>query len=185
MSARRTRRFWRDDSGAAAAEFVLWLSLLTLPLINAVDLGVYVFKKMQVETAAQAGTHAVWRSCDTSAKLPAVSNCTGLAATIQAAVQSTSLGATVTVASGSPVEGYYCLNSSGALTLVGTAGTLGSAPTRPSPFTCAGQFSGSTTAPGDYVQVTVSYPYEPIFSQASVASLLTTPITKTAWMRLN
>ena len=44
---------------------------------------------------------------------------------------------------------------------------------------------GSTTAPGDYVQVTVSYPYEPIFSQASLASLLTTPITKTAWMRLN
>ena len=40
-------------------------------------------------------------------------------------------------------------------------------------------------APGDYVQVTASYPYEPIFSQASVASLLTTPITKTAWMRLN
>ncbi len=72
MSARGTRRFWRDDSGAAAAEFVLWLSLLILPLINAVDLGVYVFKKMQVETAAQAGSHAVWRFCDTSAKLPAV-----------------------------------------------------------------------------------------------------------------
>lgn len=185
MSVRGRRGLWRDDSGAAAAEFVLWLSLLTLPLINAVDLGVYVFKKMQVETAAQAGSHAVWRFCDTSAKLPAVSKCTGVAATIQAAVQSTSLGATITVASGSPVEGYYCLNSSGALTLVGTAGTLGSAPTRPSPFTCAGQFSGSTTAPGDYVQVTVSYPYEPIFSQASLASLLTTPITKTAWMRLN
>ncbi|CAN7448519.1 pilus assembly protein [Phenylobacterium sp. LjRoot164] len=187
MSARgqKAAGFWRDDAGAAAAEFVLWLSLLILPLINAVDLGVYVFKKMQVETAAQAGTHAVWRSCDRSAKLPAVTNCTGLAATIQTAVQSTSLGSTVTVAAGSPAEGYYCVNSAGALTLVGTAGTLGSAPAKPNPFTCAGQFSGSTTAPGDYVRVTVTYPYEPIFAQASIASLLTTPITKTAWMRLN
>lgn len=181
----RAAKFWGDEAGAAAAEFVLWLGLLVLPLINAVDLGVYVFRKMQVEMAAQAGTHAVWRLCDTSSELPAVTNCSGLATTIQAAVQSTTLGSTVTVAAGSPVEGYYCVNSSGDLTLVGAAGALGSAPTRPSPFNCATQIGGSTTAPGDYVQVTVSYPYAPIFSQASVASLLTTPITKTAWMRLN
>ncbi|MBA4010510.1 MAG: hypothetical protein C0481_01465 [Phenylobacterium sp.] len=187
MNARRPKRagFWRDDAGAAAVEFVLWLSLLVLPLINAVDLGVYVFKKMQVEMAAQAGTHAAWRLCDQSAELPAVANCTGLATTIQTAVQSTTLGATVTVAAASPAEGYYCVNSSGALTLVGAAGRIGLAPTKPNPFTCEAQFSGSKTVPGDYVQVTVTYPYQPIFSQASIASLLTTPITKTAWMRLN
>lgn len=186
MSARGTKQtgFWRNDAGSAATEFVLWLTVLTLPLINAVDLGVYIFRKMQVEMAAQAGTHAVWRLCDKSAELPAVTNCAGLTATVQTAVQSTSLGAQVTVAAANPAEGYYCVNSSGALTLVGVAGRPGVAPTKPNPFTCAGQVSGSTTAPGEYVQVTVSYPYAPIFSQASVASLLTTPITETAWMRL-
>ncbi|WP_312162152.1 TadE/TadG family type IV pilus assembly protein [Phenylobacterium sp.] len=177
--------FWRETRGAAAAEFVLWLALLTLPLLNAVDLGIYVFQKMQVQMAAQAATHAVWRACDAPAKLPAVTNCTGLAATIQTAAQSTSLGSQITVVAGSPTEGYYCVDGAGALQVVGVAGTIGSAPTRPTPFTCATRITGSTTAPGDYVQVTVSFPYQPVFDQVSMANLLTTPITHTAWMRLN
>lgn len=180
-----TARFIRETKGAAAVEFVLWLAVLVLPLLNAVDLGIYVFQKMQLQMAAQAASHAVWRSCDRSTKLPAVTNCSGLATTILTAAQSTTLGTAVTVVSGSPTEGYYCINSAGALVAVGTTGTLGSAPTKPSPFTCATQVSGSTTAPGDYVQVTVSYPYEPVFGNVSMASLLTTPITKTTWMRMN
>jgi hypothetical protein len=35
------------------------------------------------------------------------------------------------------------------------------------------------------VQVTASYSYVPLFSRISVASLLTSPITRQAWMRLN
>lgn len=177
--------FWRDTRGAAAAEFVLWLGLLTLPLLNAVDLGIYVFQKMQVEAAAQAATHAVWVRCDKANELPAMTQCEDVAVSIQAAAQSTSLGAGVTVAAGSPTEGYYCLDGAGALTIVGVAGRIGTAPTRPVPFNCATQIAGSKTAPGDYVQVTVSYPYEPVFDQVSMANLLTTPITKTAWIRLN
>jgi Flp pilus assembly protein TadG len=182
---RALARFGRETRGAAAVEFVLWLAVLVLPLMNAVDLGVYVFQKMQVQMAAQAATHAVWRDCDKAAELPAVVNCTGLASTIQTAAQSTSLGANVTVVAGSPSEGYYCVDSAGALKLVGVAGKIGTTPTKPSPFNCATQVTGSTTAPGDYVQVTVSFPYQPVFPSVSVASLLTTPITKTAWMRLN
>lgn len=177
--------FWRDTHGTAAAEFVLWLALLILPLLNTVDLGIYVFQKMQLQMAAQAATHAVWRACDKPAELPAVANCTGLAATIQAAAQSTSLGTNVTVVAGSPTEGYYCVNGAGALTVVGSTGHIGSPPSKPSPFTCATQVAGSTTTPGDYVQVTVSYPYQPVFDQVSMGAMLTTPITKTAWLRLN
>lgn len=177
--------FWRETRGAAAAEFVMWVTILALPVLNVVDLGMYVFQKMQLQMAAQAATHAVWKSCDKSAKLPAVANCTGLAATIQAAAQSTTLGSKVTVVAGSPTEGYYCVDGAGALQLVGTAGKIGTTPVKPSPFNCATKIASSTTVPGDYVQVTVSYPYQPVFTAVSVANLLTTPITKTSWMRLN
>jgi len=187
MSAPRSRprSFWRDTHGSAAVEFVLWLGVLTLPMMNAVDLGMYVFQKMQVQIAAQSAAQGVWRLCDKPTKLPAVQNCDDLAATIQTGAQSTSLGPLVTVAAGAPVEGYYCVNSAGALQLVGAAGSPGSPPTKPSPFNCSSVISGSTTKPGDYVQVTVSYAYAPVFSRVSMASLLTTPITRTAWMRLS
>ena len=179
------RGLWRENRGSAAVEFVLWLTVLVVPLLNAVDLGIYVFQKMQVQMAAQAGAHAVWHACDKSATLPAVANCNGVLSAITTAAQSTSLGNKVTVATGSPSEGYYCVNSSGALTLVGAAGKIGSAPTKPTPFNCAAQITGSTTAPADYVQVTVSYAYKPVFDKVSLATMLTTPITKTAWMRMN
>lgn len=182
---RALANFVRESGGSAAVEFVLWLAVLMLPLFNAIDLGIYVFQKMQLQMAAQAATQAVWHACDTSAKLPAVTNCTGLAATVQTAAQSSTLGNNVTVSTGSPAEGYYCVNSSGALQLVGTAGKIGTPPVKPNPFTCVNQFAGSTTAPGDYLQVTVSFPYKPVFRNISLASLLTTPITKTAWMRMN
>jgi hypothetical protein len=50
--------------------------------------------------------------------LPATKNCPTLNATILTAVHSTSLGSNVSLASGYPVEGYYCVNASGALQLV-------------------------------------------------------------------
>jgi len=38
--------------------------------------------------------------------------------------------------------------------------------------------------PGDYVLITVSYTYTPVFAAVSIASVLASPITRTAWMRL-
>lgn len=181
----RLRRFIADTRGAAAAEFVLWILLLTLPVFNAVDIATYAYQRMQLELAAQAGAQAAWHACDTAAKLPATQNCSGLSTKITNAVSSTSLGVNAAVPAGGVAEGYYCTNSAGALVAVGTAGTFGSPPVKPTPFTCASVIGGSTTAPADYVRVTVSYTYAPIFPSVSVASLLQTPITKTAWMRMN
>jgi len=188
FQAPRFRRFLGDSKGAAAAEFVLWLGLLIIPMASAVDVGIYAFQKMQVEMASQAAVQAAWKACDTAGKLPATKTATNcgadLTTTITTAAQSTSLGTGVTIASGSPVEGYYCTAADNTLQLVGATGVIGSPPTKPSPFTCATVVAGSTIAPGDYLQVTVSYSYAPVFSGVSIAELLTTPITKTAWTRL-
>lgn len=183
---RRSPRFLRDTRGAAAVEFVLWLAVLVVPLLSAVDLGVYAFQRMQLEAAGQAGAQAAWHLCDSSAKLPATKNCANLATTITQAAQTTSLGTNVTVAAGYPLEGYFCANSSQALLPAGTGMTWTVGQTPPTkPANCSAVVSGSKTAPGDYIQVKVSYAYSPVFPAVSIASLLTTPITRTAWTRLN
>jgi hypothetical protein len=56
------------------------------------------------------------------------------------------------------------------------------------PATCASVVAGSTAAPGDYITITVTYTYHPVFKGLSVLSVLggSTPvITRTAWSRLN
>lgn len=182
---RGPRMFIADLSGAAAAEFVLWLAILTVPVLNAVDLGVYAFQRMQLDIAAQAAVQTAWHICNKTSLLPAVQNCTGLSAAMTTAAQGTSLGGDVTITTTPPSEAYYCVSASNTLVKVGTAGTFGTAPVKPAPFDCHTVVASSTTAPGDYIEVTASYPYAPVFTGVSVASLLTTPITRTAKMRLN
>lgn len=175
---RRSAEFLADVRGAAAAEFVLWVAMLLVPMLSAVDIGVYAFNKMQLEISAQAAVQAAWHLCDTTAKLPAVANCTGLQTAMVTAAQSTSLGTGVTLASGNPVEGYYCVSGS-TLNSFGTTATVGGTPTKTA-ATC----TGTTTPPSDYIKVTVNYTYTPVFSGLSIMSLLDTSITRTAWMRL-
>lgn len=181
----RLRVFAQEVRGAAAAEFVLWTALLVVPVLSAVDIGIYVDRRMQLEIAAQAAVQAAWHSCTTASSLPAVQNCSGLSATMLQAAQGTSLGSSVTLTNGTASEGYYCVDANNKLVLVGTAGNFTTPPVKPVPFTCASVKTGSTTAPGDYIFATASYDYTPVFSNVSIASLLTTPITRTAWMRLN
>jgi Flp pilus assembly protein TadG len=172
-------RFWRDTRGAAAVEFVLTLTLLTLPTLNVIDLGLYAYERMQVETAAQAAVQAAWHACATSTQLP-TANCTGVAATMLTAAQSTSLSTNVTLPT--VVEGYYCSNGSGGLALVGSTGTTSTAPTGAG--TCTSVIAGSTTAPGDYIQATASAAYAPLFGSLSLLPLPST-ISRTAWLRLD
>jgi Flp pilus assembly protein TadG len=178
--------FLRDTRGAAAFEIAIWATALVVPVFGVADLGFYTYGKMQVEAAAQAAVAAAWKLCDTAGELPAVQNCGGtLVSTMTTAAQNTSLGTAVTLSSASISEGYYCTNSSNQLTLVGTIGSTGSPPVKPSPFTCASVTAGSPAIPGDYLKVTTSYVFTPPYSGLSVTSLLPSPITKTAWMRLN
>jgi hypothetical protein len=112
--------FGADARAVAGIEFGVTGLLLVIGLLNAVDVGFYAYRRMEVENAAEAGAQKAWNTCnDPSSMLPATQlnasgspNCPGLNAAITTAIQSTTLGTAVSLASGYPAEGYYCVNAS-------------------------------------------------------------------------
>ena len=175
------RRFVASTRGAAAAELALVIAILVVPLLNVIDLAVYAFRKIQVELAAEAGVQAVRGYC-TPLQMPVTANCTGVLGQITTAVQSTSLGTQVALQDPAPVEGYYCVDSNNTLQLVGSLGQICTPPVKPATFNCSSY--GSSAAPGDYVQVAVTYTYTPVFPSVTVAALLPSPVVRTAWYRV-
>lgn len=163
-----------DRRGVAAIEFAIFASLLSIGMLNVTDVAVYVYKRMQVEYAAQAGAQAAWQTCDVN-HLPATTKCSGLNTAVQNAVQSTSLGTNVTLQSGSPSEGYYCVNSSGSLQYMSDASS------KPTDCSAAGS---AGVQPADYITISTTFAYAPLFPGITVTGAFTTPITKTALMRL-
>jgi Flp pilus assembly protein TadG len=168
------KAIWVDQRGVAAVEFGLFAIFLSLALVNVTDTSIYIYQRMQVENATQVAVQAAWKACDPS-QLPATTNCAGLAAALQNAIHSTSLGASIALVSGSPSEGYYCVNSSNALQYVSDVSS------KPADCTAAGTPS---LKPGDYIQVQTTFTYAPLFPGLSVASTFATPINRTAMMRL-
>jgi len=171
------RRYCAQQKGAAAAEFALVLSLLTLPILNVVDFAFYVWDRMLTDNASHIAVQAAWATCDTAAKLPATSNCTGLNTAVTAGAQSTTLGNRVSVTS--TQEGYYCVTTGATPSLV----LVATPPTAP-PANCGGNGGSASDKPGDYIRVTVSFTYAPIFPGLSIVSQLASPINRTGWMRL-
>jgi Flp pilus assembly protein TadG len=163
-----------DRRGIAAIEFAVFAALISLGMLNVTDIAVYVYQRMQVEYATQAGAQAAWHTCDIN-HLPATNNCSGLNTAVQNAVQGTSLGTRVALQSGSPSEGYYCVNSSNALQYV--------ADVNHKPTDCSSVGSPGL-APGDYIQIATTFAYAPMFPGITVTGAFTTPITRTALMRL-
>jgi Flp pilus assembly protein TadG len=163
----------KDTRGVAAVEFAIIASFLALAMLNVADLSIYIYQRMEVENATQMAAQAAWKNCDLN-HLPATTNCSGLNTALQNAVQSTSLGSRVTLQSGSPAEGYYCINSSNALQY------MSSVSSKPADCSAAGMPS---LQPVDYIQISTTFSYVPLFP-GMIASGLTTPITRTALMRL-
>ncbi|MBN9544769.1 MAG: pilus assembly protein [Alphaproteobacteria bacterium] len=163
------RTYRQGQCGAAAAEFALVLSLLAIPILNVVDVGIYVYGRMELDNSAQAAVQRAWSLCAVTGKVPAIGNCTGVSGAMAAAAQNTPLGTSVTITSTS--EQYCCPGVT--LSCQGPVGTT-------TPTNCT-----SGAAPGDYIFATASYSYTPLFAGVSVASLLTTPIVRTASMRLS
>lgn len=183
---------WRTQTGGAAAvELALITPLFIAAMLNIVDVSVFAYDRMQVQNAAQMGAEAAWATCNenTPSELPATNtaNCPNFQTAVSSAITKTMLGSNVTLAAGSPTEGYYCTTTSGGLQLVGTGpGTVGSPPSKPSPDTCAAVAAASdpTAKPGDYVKLSVSYTYTPMFAGVTVAGLLGASVTQNVWMRL-
>ena len=173
--ARLIGRLARDQKGLAAIEFALIGSTLIYGLFNAVDLGRYFYDQMEVQNAAQMGAQAIWKNC-APPNLPASTTCTNWSTYATTAVHSTSLGASVSVASGYPAENWWCVNSTGALVNVAAIGAK--------PADCS-SVGNAGVAPVDYVQVRATYTYTQMFPVLSVAGTLPTPITSTTLMRLD
>lgn len=176
-------RLWsKGEGGAAAVELALVLSLLTIPLLNVVDLAFYAYQNMQAQSAAQMGAQAAFSDCNLPKYLPALSNCTAsnsansmtVTTAVTAAVQGTTLGTGVSLSN--LTEGYYCATTTNTLVAVDSE-TL----------TCGGVTNAAdpSSAPGDYLIVNVAFTYQPIFSSVSVASLLNNNITATSYVRLS
>ena len=171
--ARKVRAAWADQRGVAAIEFGIFSIMLAASLANVTDVSIYIYQRMEVENATEMAAEMALKTCATS--LPATTNCANLASAVQTAVQSTSLGTAVTLQNGSPSEGYYCINGSGALQLVSGVNS------KPADCTAAGMPS---LQPGDYITIQTTFTYQPIFARLSVAAAFPTPITRTAMMRL-
>jgi Flp pilus assembly protein TadG len=168
-------RFGAGAKGMVAVEFALTGTMLAFGLMNAVDLGYYIYRRMEVENAADVGAQAATITCK-QAQLPATTNCPGLNAAITSAIQSTSLGTAVALASGYPTEGYYCTNSSNVLQYVSSVSS------KPSNCSAAGNASAS---PADYLQVQVTTPYQALFGVSVMGVLAWTSINMTSWMRMD
>src|SRR6186713_2460973 len=111
-----------DERGASALEFAIFAGILAFGLLNTADISIYIYKRMQVENATEMAAQAAFKTCDPSKRyLPATLSCPGLTTAITQAAQSTALGAEVSIATGSPTEGFYCLNDAGTLQLVANA----------------------------------------------------------------
>jgi Flp pilus assembly protein TadG len=168
------RMFMQCHAGVAGIEFALVAGTLCLLMLNALDVADYIYRRMQVENAAQMGAQAAWKACDPT-KLPATKLCSGLGAAVTAAVQGTSLGSSVSVPSGALSEDYYCLDSAGVLQPVGALDAR--------PVDCSAT-SMPTAQPGNYIRISVTYSYRPLFSDLTVARFFDTPIQSTSYMRL-
>lgn len=167
--------FWHDRRGTAAIEFAGTAMLLILGIANSADLANYALKRMDVDNAAHVAAQAAWKTCSDSSMLPATENCASLNAAIAAAMQSTSLGTSVHLASNYPAEAYYCVTSSNTLQAVGSLASK--------PADCSAV--GSTgTSPGDYITIQVNYTYTPLFGLSVIGALGMQSIRMTSWMRL-
>jgi len=148
---------FRDASGAAAMEFAIWLLVLAYPLLNVVDIGLYVYKSMQVSNAAQMALQSIFQSCgQVVAAPPLKTNCSTFSTAETNGLNTTSLTAETITDTSECVSGIV------------KSGTQTACP---------------STA-GDYVSVTVSYTFTPAFGLASITNILGNTIVRTHWMRM-
>jgi Flp pilus assembly protein TadG len=201
---RRGLWFWKSENGAAAVELSLVLFLLTIPILNVVDLSFYAFTWMQTQNAAQMGAQAAFSNCNTGNSLPAATNCAGsnsannmtLFDTVNQGIQETALNATVTLNSTQVTDGYFCSSSANVLTQVGSLGyayadaggvgaSVNSSDVAPVGVSSCSGYEDTSAAPGEYVVVNVTHSYQSIFGFVSVASLLPSSMTATAYVRIS
>ena len=168
-------RFKRDERGVAAIEMAGVGAFFILGAASVTDVGRYAYQTSEVNAAAQAGAEGALVACDV-AHTPATLNCSGLTSAVTTAIQSTGLGSNVTI-DGQITEGYYCLDNNNNLQLAGPANN--------EPADCTGVANtASTASPILYLQVPVTYTFQPLFPGLTLAQVFAPAIKRTAWMRM-
>lgn len=169
------RRLAGDRQGAATIEVALTSLFMVYSVMNVADISIYAYARMQVQNAAQMGAQAVYEACG-SDDLPATSECADINAAVLRGIQSTALGNRVTLKSGSPTEGWYCINASNALQYMSAYNSK--------PADCSGAGMAGLQ-PGDYIMVETQYTFSPLFpTNTTVGSLLNTRMSASALVRL-
>ena len=203
-------RYARARRGSAAVEYALWLAALSPPIFAAADVGYFGFEVLQAHFASQMAVQAAEAKCAPVAvkTFPATKYCGSNGDDLNTAIfngeHSTALGTAVTIGSSKAKEEFMCVSASGVLTDVsGTDGVIATkttsgvtdidtggtdtVATMPTPADCTSVNAGDTAEPGDYVFVTVSYTFKPLFKGFSVVNLLggnPVTITQTSYTRL-
>lgn len=167
-------RFAADARGVAAIELALVGTLVMGALLNVVEVGRYAYITAQVNAASQAGAHAAIVTCTTT-KVPVTVACEAAPDKIEAAIAGTSLGEAVTL-DGALHEGWYCVNSQGALQHMAPATDV-----RPQNCGGAGAASGKAAL---YLRVRTAYNFEPVFPGLTITETFPDRIVRTAWMRM-
>jgi Flp pilus assembly protein TadG len=208
MLRHRLSRFVKSERGASAVELAFALFLLTIPILNVVDLAFYAFTWMQTQNAAQMGAQAAFSNCNVSYSLPASTQCYGAGSAnnitfydaVAQGIEESALNNTVTLTGSTVSDGYYCTSTTGSLALIGTAGAAyadagtdygeqpnasDTAPSSGGNTTCPTGSVDTNATPGEYVQVNVTHTYSSIFPGMTVVSLLPAIMTATAWARLD
>jgi len=169
------RRFLGDEGGAAAVEMAAVGSLFIIGAMSAADIGRYAYQTSEVNAAAQAGAEAALVTCDVE-HTPATINCPGLTDAVTTAIQATGLATDVTL-DGAITEAYYCLDTNNVLQKAGSASSK--------PADCSGVANARSSAtPTLYLQVPVSYSFQPLFPGLTLAQTFAPAIERTAWMRM-
>jgi Flp pilus assembly protein TadG len=169
------RSYRTGKRGGASVEFALLATVLAIPLLNVIDLCIYIYDMMAVQSAAQAGATAAGAACGVSSNLPALpSNCPQLAEAVNAAAQSTWLGTSITTDKILVTEHFYCVKSNSvAWTEVPSLNS-----------NCVNYGGLAADKPGDYIQVKITYTYTPMLPALSITSVLGGTIQPTSYMRL-
>jgi Flp pilus assembly protein TadG len=100
----------QDKRGAAAVEFGFMIPLLSLMVVSVTDIGLSVYRKMQVENAAQAGAqYAITRGFDTSGVSSAVTSATNSAVIVASPVPAQFCGCPTSTGINSVSCGTVCV----------------------------------------------------------------------------
>lgn len=139
---RHVRNAAGDQRGVAAVEFAILIPLLSLMVVSVTDIGLALYRKMQVENAAQAGAqYAIARGFDTN----------GIANAVASATSATNI-----TASPPPVQFCGCPSSAGVSTV--TCGTVCTGGTQAGTYTTVSARATYYTII-DYQIVAATYTY--------------------------